>query len=138
MLPQKQKGCRKSSRGTNDLLYTDRAAIKGVKSRNKNLAMAWINYKKAYDMVPHSWIIESINSFGVAENIKSLLLNSMGKRKVMLCSGNSELGDVETKLGIFQGNSLSPLAFVLALIPLKLILRKAKAVYEFPESKEKN
>ena len=45
---------RKGSRGANDLLYIDRAVIKEVKSRNKNLAMAWIDYKKAYDMVPHS------------------------------------------------------------------------------------
>ena len=37
----------------------------------------------------------------------------------------------------FQGDSLSPLVFVLALIPLSLILRKAKAAYEFSESKEK-
>ena len=57
LLPEEQKGCRKGSRGTNDLLYIDRAVIKEVKSRNKNLAMAWIDYKKAYDMVPHSWII---------------------------------------------------------------------------------
>ena len=42
LLPEKQKGCRKASRGTNDLLYVDRAVIKEVKSRNKNLAMAWI------------------------------------------------------------------------------------------------
>ena len=42
LLPEEQKGCRKSSRGTNDLLYIDRAVIKEVKSRNKNLAMAWI------------------------------------------------------------------------------------------------
>ena len=28
--------------------------IKEVKSRKKNLVMAWIDYKKAYDMVPHS------------------------------------------------------------------------------------
>ena len=47
-LPKEQKGCRKSSRGTNDLLYIDRGVIKEVKSRNKNLAMAWIDYKKAY------------------------------------------------------------------------------------------
>ena len=53
------------------------------------------------------------------------------------CSGNSELGEVEIKQGIFQGDSLSPLAFVLAMIPLSLILRKAKAAYEFSESKEK-
>ena len=88
--------------------------------------MAWIDYKKAYDMVPHSWIIKCLDLFGVAENIKTLLVNSMEKWKVMLCSGNSELGEVEIKRGIFQ-DSLSPLVFVLALIPLSLILRKAKA-----------
>ena len=37
------KRCRKGSRGTNDLLYIDRAVIKEVKSRNKNLAIAWID-----------------------------------------------------------------------------------------------
>ena len=47
LLPEEQKGCRKGSRGTNDLLYIDRAVIKEVKSRNKNLAMAWIDYQKA-------------------------------------------------------------------------------------------
>ena len=107
-------------------------------SRNKNLAMAWIGYKKAYDMVPHSWIIECLDLFGAAENFKSLLVNSMEKWKLMICSGNSELGEVEFKRGIFQGNYLSPLVFVLALILLSFkILRKAKAAYEFSESKEK-
>ena len=55
----------------------------------------------------------------------------------MLCSGNYELGEVEIKPGIFQGDSLSPLLFVSAMIPLSLILRKAKAAYEISESKEK-
>ena len=56
LLPEKKKGCRKRSRGTNDLLDIDRAVIREVKSTKKNLAMTWIDYKKAYDMVPHSWI----------------------------------------------------------------------------------
>ena len=43
LLPEEQKGCREGSRGTNDLLYIDRAVIIEVKSRNKNLAMAWID-----------------------------------------------------------------------------------------------
>ena len=88
-------------------------------------------------MVPHSWIIECLDLLAVAENTNRLLVNSMEKWKVMLCSGNSELGRVEIKRGIFQGDFLSPLVFVLVLIPLSLILRKAKAAYEFSESKEK-
>ena len=79
LLPEEQKGCRKGSRETNDLLYIDRAVIKEVKSRNKSLAMAWIVYNKSYDMVPHSWIRECLDLFGVAENIKSLLVKSMEK-----------------------------------------------------------
>ena len=47
LLPEEQEG----SRRTNDI---DRAVIKVVKSRNKNLAMVWIDYNKAYDMDPHS------------------------------------------------------------------------------------
>ena len=129
LLPEEQKGCRKGSRGTNDLLYIDRAVIKEFKSRNKNLAMAWIDYKKAYDMVPHSWIIECLDLFGVAENIKSLFVNSMEKLKVMLFSGNSESGEVEIKRGIFQGDSLSPLVFVLALIPLSLKAKRRLTIF---------
>ena len=137
MLPEEQKGCRKGSRGTNNSLYIDRAVIKEVKSGNKDLAMAWVDYKKAYEMVPHSWFIEYLDLFGVAENIESLLVNSMEKWKVMLCSGNSELDKVEIKRGILQGDSLSPLVFVLALISLSLVLRRAKAARKFSESKEK-
>ena len=45
LLPEEQKGCREGSRGNNDLLYIDRAVIKEVKSRNKNLPIACIDYK---------------------------------------------------------------------------------------------
>ena len=53
-----------------------------------------MDYKKAYDMVLHLWIKECLESFGVAENIKVLLVNSMEKWRVILCTRNSELGEV--------------------------------------------
>ena len=43
--------------------------------------------------------------FGVAENIKTLLVNSMEKWRVMLCAGNSESGEINIKWGNFQGDS---------------------------------
>ena len=33
-------------------------------------AMAWVDYKKAYDFVPHSWVNECMEIFGIAENVR--------------------------------------------------------------------
>ena len=97
LLPEEQKGYRKRSTRTKDLLYIDKAVIREVKSRKKNLAMSWIDYKKTYDIEPHSQIKECLDLFGVAENKKTLLVNSMEKWRVMSCTGNSELGKADIK-----------------------------------------
>ena len=43
---EEQKGCRKGSRGTAELLYIDQHILNETKIRRENLAMAWIDYKK--------------------------------------------------------------------------------------------
>ena len=58
LLPEEQKGCRKQSRGTKDQLLIDKAITKDARLKCRSLNMAWVDYKKAYDMVPHSWILE--------------------------------------------------------------------------------
>ena len=131
LLPDEQKGCRKKRRGTKDQLLIDKAIIRNCKRRKTGLAMGWVDYKKAFDMVPHSWILKCLDIFRVADNVKKLLRQSMLNWETELRSGNERLGTVKIKRGIFQGDSLSPLLFVLALIPLSLILRKVKAGYEF-------
>ena len=35
--------------------------------------MAWVDYKKTYDMVLHLWLLEVVEMMGVADNVKSLL-----------------------------------------------------------------
>ena len=75
--------------------------------------------------------------FGVTKNLKTLLVNSIEKWRVILCAGNSELGEVDNERRIFQGDSLSLLVFILVLIPLSLILRNTRVAYEFSGSKMK-
>ena len=48
-------------------------------------------------MVPLSWIKECLDFFGIAENFKTLLLNSLEKWRVVLRERNSELGEVDIK-----------------------------------------
>lgn len=53
LLVDDQKGCRKASRGTKDQLLINKAIFKNGR-RPLTLSMAWIDYHKAYDMVPDS------------------------------------------------------------------------------------
>ena len=66
-LPAEQKGCRRKSRGTKDQLLIDNMVLADCKRKHKNLAMEWVDYKKPYDMVPHSWIIETLKMAQVAK-----------------------------------------------------------------------
>ena len=47
LLRDERKGCCKGSRYTAELLYIDQHILNDSKTRQKNLAMAWIDYKKA-------------------------------------------------------------------------------------------
>ena len=121
LLPEEQKGCRKQSRGTKDQLMIDKMVMKNCRGRLTNLCVAWIDYKKAYDMVPHSWILTCLTMFKVADNIHNLIRKSMRSWTVELTSGGEMLGDVKVKRGIFQGDSVSPILFVLTMIPLSVV-----------------
>ena len=67
--------------------------------------------------------------FKIASNIQNLLHYAMPLWKVELASNNQNFGNVEIKRVIFQVGSLSPLLFIIGLIPLTLILRKRKEAY---------
>ena len=99
--------------------------------------MAWIEYRKAYDMFPHSWILECMRLTGVSEDIMQMVEKSMQNWKTILTSAGKELAEVQIRRSIFQGDNLSPLLFVICLIPMSLVLRKVKAGYSFGNDKPK-
>ena len=135
LLSEEQKGCRRTSRGTKDQLLIDKAVIKNSKRRRNNLNMAWIGFRKAYDMVPHSWMIRSLELVGAAKNTVNLLKETMKNWKTNLICSNTELRAMKINRGIFQGDSLSPLLFVVSLRSLTLVLRKMKQGYSFGKGK---
>jgi hypothetical protein len=100
--------------------------------------MAWVDYKIAYDMVPHSWIIECLRLMGIAENIILLLESSMVNWKTELTACGETLCEVDILRGIFQGDSLSPLLFVICMIPLSSVMRKMSVGYTLGNVKVNN
>lgn len=135
ILEEEQKGCKKNSRGTHDSLFIDRMVMREAKLNQRNLAVACLDYRKPYDLVPHSWLLDCIDMFVVAEEINRFLRNSMKTWNVELTSNVSILGNVPIRRGILQGDTLSPLLFVLSMTPFSLVLRKARFSYEIGEDK---
>jgi len=86
ILLDEHKGCRRKSLWTKDQLLIDKAILKDCKRRKTNLAMAWVDYRKAYDFVPHIWIVECMELFGIAENVRVFLQNSMKQWELTLTS----------------------------------------------------
>ena len=52
MFPKEQKRCRKRTRSSGELKYIDQNIPKDNETRQKNLALVYIDYTKTYDMVP--------------------------------------------------------------------------------------
>ena len=77
VLSSEQKGCCKGSCGTKDQLLIHKTVLRDCKKRHANLAMVWIDYKKAYDMVSHSWISECLQMFGIASSGQNFLNNNI-------------------------------------------------------------
>ena len=74
--------------------------------------MPWVNCRKPYDRVPHSWIIESLTLAQVAQNIVEVIKKSMTNCKADLTSCAQILGTVNIERGIFHDDSSPYIYFV--------------------------
>ena len=68
--------------------------------------------------------------FGIPENLRRFLQKSMQQWRLLLTTNGEYLGEVNVKREIFHGDSLSPLLFVLSMVPLPLILKKVNACHK--------
>ena len=128
MLESQQKGCRRKCLGTKDQLLINKTILEDCRKRCRNLSMAWIDYMKAYDNVPHTWILQSLKLYKVNPKVITLIEKQMQTWRTTISlhhnKGSIVMPDVKIRKGIFQGDSLSPLLFCLAIDPLSKILNE--------------
>ena len=58
--------------------------LKESKTRRKNVAMAWIDPKKAYDMLLQSWIIDYLKMYKTSDKVIKFITEAMKNWKVKL------------------------------------------------------
>ncbi|XP_075983196.1 uncharacterized protein LOC142981283 [Anticarsia gemmatalis] len=128
IIAEEQKGCRRGHMGCKEQLVIDSTIHKHATTKNRNLHCTYIDYKKAFDSIPHSWLIQILKIYKINPKVTDFLKNIMTqwKTSLHLTSQNITITtrQISIKKGIYQGDSLSPLWFCLALNPLSHMLHR--------------
>ena len=93
-----------------------------VRNKKRNLTTICLDYKKAFDSVPHEWLIKSLT-----EDLIRAIENLTSQWCTVLHLKGEEVIESDIKYfskGIFQGDSLSILLFILSVNPLSFLLHK--------------
>ena len=78
--------------------------------------MAEIDYERAYDRVPHSWMINSLKMYKISHEVIDFIDKTVKTLRVELTAGGRRLAETKIQSRIFQGDTLSPLLFIIAMI----------------------
>lgn len=85
--------------------------MKQAKARNRNIHTMYVDYKKAFNYVPHSWQIFMLEHYRIHPILVSFISTAMLQWETR-----------PERRGIFQSHAFSPLWFCLALNPLSKLL----------------
>ena len=134
ILAHEQQGGRGGSYGTKQQLIINKTVLEHAIKYRRNLSITYIDFMKAYDSVPHPWILETLKTYKVSNVITNFLKHAMGMWQIKLIlrhdSGMMEVPNIKIQRGIFQGDTLSPLLFIIAINPLSFLLNKSGMGYD--------
>ena len=127
IVTEEQAAGKRNSWGCNDQLLINKMIYEEVKENQRNLTTVWLDYKKAFDIVPHSWIVESLKLARVPDKIINAIAVPMTKWKTKIYiygeNKNLETDEIGYNRGIIQGDTLSLILFVPSVNLLPFLLK---------------
>ncbi|PFX32844.1 Retrovirus-related Pol polyprotein from type-1 retrotransposable element R2 [Stylophora pistillata] len=122
-----QRGARAGFSGTIDNLLIDRTVALDCHRRRRNLSMAWIDVKKAYDSVDHSWLngVMTLLKFPtwLCKVIAKLCKSWNTKVVAITREGRQTSERIKFNRGLPQGDALCLRLFTVCLNPVAWKIR---------------
>ena len=117
-------------RGTVEQLLINKSILKNVRLMRRNLVTVWLDYRKAFDSIPHSWLLHALKLAKLPNHLLMAIKNLTESWYIELNLNGKDDSIVSNVIkiipGIYQGDSLSVILFVLAPNPLSQLLRSTK------------
>ena len=130
-IPLEQRALKRGEWGCTHAHLLDTAIVSDtIKSGNtrKKLAVAWIDYAKAYDSIPHSLFLWCMRKTHVSNLLIHFIAKLMSRWSTTFSWKNGGKSQCTRPMrisnGLLQGDSLSPLAFCLCVAPVSFALNK--------------
>ena len=122
LISPKQIGFMEGSRTSDHIFLLQTIIEKVVKKNKKNLYVAFIDFKKAYDTVDRNCLFERLKILGInglfRKNIEAMYENI----KYAIKLKNGYLDPIYSNLGLKQGCPLSPMLFNLYIDDVGIVL----------------
>ena len=93
-----------------------------------NLNTFWIDISKAFDSVNHNYLKDVIKKLPIDKKYKNFIMYAIENWQIKLELFNETLIEKKVKKGLLQGDSLSPLLFVVCLEPISRIMQKEEGI----------
>ena len=104
----------------------DNAIMNEVRGQQQNLAVAFYDYQKAYDMVRNDWMIRVYRWMKIPENVINIITKLMEGRKTKLeVTENGKTvtsRTINVKKGFLQGDSYLPVGFCLTEVSVAMLI----------------
>ena len=127
--------------GTVDQLIIDNAIMDEVRNQQRNLAVAFYDYQKAYDMVRHDWMIRVYQWMGVPQTVANVIVKLMEgwKTRLEVTEDGKVLASrkINIRKGFLQGDSYSPVGFCLTEIPISMLIEETDGYTMGQKDKER-
>ena len=104
-------------------------------TEKSSYGLDWLQKDLKYG--PPNWIQHYLRMCKIPDQVKQFIKKTMQTWRVELTKGGKSLAEVKIQRDIFQGDALSPLLFVIAMMPLNHIRRKRTARYKLSKSQER-
>eukprot|EP00794_Sanderia_malayensis_P002906 gene2906-biopygen2388 len=116
-----------------ECLLLDQTIDANARSYKRPLSVAWIDFRKAFDLVPDAHIVHMLETLQVPPQITATLRRVMPHWQTafkIVTNGKPRLTKgLPTVRGLFQGHSLSRCFFCLAIAPLSTALDRRSTPY---------